>query len=285
MKNKKYYIFWTFILIWVYILNYFYAWIDYDANVTPFEKNNLESYEKLTNNYISKRGELTDNKIFFRGDLKITNNELTQIENIINNETLKWFDYSLNFFNDETLYSWKSWNFNLLNDLFDISEYYFSNKNYLKTSEYFSNTLKISNYFYQNWFVNVFPWDKSLITYKEFYEKLKPNLTQEQITEIENLLKYKVNKEVAFDLYLKKLRNKYIKMIDDDSYKMPFSSSKEVGYFSINYLDDYIKSWNYDFINQKASGYKIFLHKTNFYKQRVVDDINIWVKRFLKAEY
>lgn len=285
MKYKKQYILIGLILIWVYILNYFYAWIDYGINVTSFEKNNLESYEKLTNNYISKRGEVTDNKIFFRNELKITSNELTKIENIINNETLKWFDYSQNFFSDEKLYSWRISNFNLLNDLFDISEYYFSVNNYLKANEYFSITLKISNYFYQNWFINVYSWDKSIDIYNKFYEKLKPNLSQEQISQLDDLLNYEVNKEIAFDLYLKKLRNEYIKMIDDESYKMPFSSSKEVAYFYINYLDNYIKAWNYDIIDEKPRVYKVFLHKTNFYNQRVVGDINIWVKRFLKAEY
>lgn len=285
MKYKKQYILIGLILIWVYILNYFYAWIDYGINVTSFEKNNLESYEKLTNNYISKRGEVTDNKIFFRNELKITSNELTKIENIINNETLKWFDYSQNFFSDEKLYSWRSSNFNLLNDLFDISEYYFSVNNYLKANEYFSITLKISNYFYQNWFINVYSWDKSIDIYNKFYEKLKSNLSQEQISQLDDLLNYEVNKEIAFDLYLKKLRNEYIKMIDDESYKMPFSSSKEVAYFYINYLDNYIKAWNYDIIDEKPRVYKVFLHKTNFYNQRVVGDINIWVKRFLKAEY
>jgi len=252
---------------------------------TSFEKNNLESYEKLTNNYISKRGEVTDNKIFFRNELKITSNELTKIENIINNETLKWFDYSQNFFSDEKLYSWRSSNFNLLNDLFDISEYYFSVNNYLKANEYFSITLKISNYFYQNWFINVYSWDKSIDIYNKFYEKLKPNLSQEQISQLDDLLNYEVNKEIAFNLYLKKLRNEYIKMIDDESYKMPFSSSKEVAYFYINYLDNYIKAWNYDIIDENPRVYKVFLHKTNFYNQRVVGDINIWVKRFLKTEY
>lgn len=293
MKNKKYYMFWSLILVWVYVLNYFYTWIDYDIDITPTEivqTSSYENYLELTQKYNEDFKEITSKfpkewpiVYWLPDEMKLTPHykELIydDLVKIFDKLSLIKFDFETNFYVDENYIT--NYDLKKILKLSEVLIMWEKDKSIDNSVKYFKFLINYEKFLKANWI-------RSLTSSKYLtwiYEKLKPNLSQEQVSELDDLLNYEVNKEIAFDLYLKKLRNEYIKMIDDESYNMPFSNSKEVAYFYINYLDNYIKAWNYDIINEKPRVYKIFLHKTNFYNQRVVDDINIWVKKFLKAEY
>lgn len=273
------------LLTWLYTINY----LNFDQEINTQEIwNEFPSGSKYYDNFINNSHEKVE---------KI-NWLLSQHQRFI------WYKYIINEETKSQIYddllwiyeNWKKLEFPQ-DDLFFIEDQYLSNnhKNIIHLShilissevkkwntqisaEILQTNIKIYNYLQQNWIFSGIKYGYLLEIFNENQQYFSPS----QKNEIQKLLNQKIDKHIAFRLYILKLIQENKKYLKTQENKTTFFYNNHDSYvYTINYLKNYYTQSNFVLLKE-PNLWKYFLNKKVFYEKKIIWDINFWIKNFYK---
>ncbi len=143
------------------------------------------------------------------------------------------------------------------------------------STDILKTNIKIYNYLQQN---GIF----SGLKYEYFEEVLNENkqyFSELQIKQIEELLNQKWDNNIAMKLYILKLIEENKQYLDtQENIKTFFYNNHEFYIHNINYLKKYYTKNNFELLN-KPNLLQYFLHRSAFYEEKIIWDINFWIKK------